>query len=163
MWLWASGTQIWISRATQPKATTSRTTSSSTTPRPSRTQAWPMTAPWPVRGASGSSLCRYCSSIYAIIEYANGLDDKKIFPDRKQIVCSRCNTPGLKQGLCMFPKMMNARPPLTGRRIKELLQKIKNNGCRICGSVPAFDGKTNFAGELTVNYVHKSCGSGICK
>ncbi|EFX06550.1 killer toxin, kp4 [Grosmannia clavigera kw1407] len=42
-----------------------------------------------------------------------------------------------------------------------LLQKLRNHGCKKCGSVPTGSGNNVDNGELTVNYVSSPC-SGIC-
>jgi hypothetical protein len=67
------------------------------------------------------------------------------------------------EGLCVFPQKMKSGETVTGAVVKEKIERLKKHGCKGCGSCPIHPGNNVNTGEITVNFVRKGCGSGVCK
>jgi hypothetical protein len=50
---------------------------------------------------------------------------------------------------------------MTAKEAKALLGRLIGHKCKKCGSIPVYPGNNVDNGELTVNYVKRTCGEGI--
>jgi cytochrome c peroxidase len=93
----------------------------------------------------------------------NHLSDDAVFHDGQQVACNSCHT-AKEEGLCVFPQKLGGKT-VTGKQVKEAVQRLTDHGCKFCGSAPIWEGNDVNQGEITVNYVTHGCikhGSKIC-
>ncbi|KAI1085446.1 killer toxin [Whalleya microplaca] len=84
-----------------------------------------------------------------------GVDVNRFYKNGEQIACYE------RSHICVFLQNTNGAQ---GSKIKELAKYVDDHGCKTCGSVPTDYPNSNNVknGELTFNYVTKSCGNGLC-
>ena len=90
------------------------------------------------------------------------LSDDAVFHDHQYVACNSCHF-AKNEGLCVFPQKLGDKT-VTGKQVKEAVQRLKDKGCKFCGSAPVWDNDVNH-GEITVNYVTDGCikhGFKIC-
>lgn len=80
----------------------------------------------------------------------------------KQIACKSCHLTK-NEGSCA--SLVNTGGnTITGKMIKDAMQRLKDHGCDFCGSAPFWENDMN-KGGITVNYVTDGCvkhGDKIC-
>ena len=96
----------------------------------------------------GSHMCRYSAgdAVEVMKNYTSTLTPAQTFEEGVHIAC--------RDSICAFAQHVPA--PLRGDEIQELIAKLWDHGCDICGSVPldALDGGNDLdSGMLTLNYV----------
>jgi hypothetical protein len=64
--------------------------------------------------------------------------------------------------LCAFPQHLKKDGIVNGWTVKKKFSEIISHGCQGCGSNPIHPGNNVNDGEITVNYVIKTCGEGVC-
>lgn len=103
----------------------------------------------------GSTLCGNKSGAMdeirdLITDNINGVDPNYWFQNGEQIACSR--------QVCAFLQNTNGAP---GQWIRDAIVRLRNHGCKGCGSYAFFDNDVS-KGDLTVNYASHDCGHGVC-
>ncbi|KAL1599530.1 hypothetical protein SLS60_007333 [Paraconiothyrium brasiliense] len=114
----------------------------------------------------GSAMCLGCKQplgdggMYDFID--KNLSDDAVFKDGQQVACKSCHI-AQTEGSCVFLQKMGDKTA-TGRQVKDAVKRLKDKGCKYCGSAPLFTNNVN-DGEVTVNYVTHGCikhGDKIC-
>ncbi|KAL5440260.1 hypothetical protein PMIN07_005071 [Paraphaeosphaeria minitans] len=115
----------------------------------------------------GSVMCTGCKQPLGddgMLDFINeNLHDDAVFTDDQQIACKSCHI-FKQEGLCVFAQKMGQKI-VTGLEVKQAVQRLKEHGCKYCGSAPLYPGNNVNAGEITVNYVSNGCikhGDRIC-
>ncbi|KAJ4354635.1 uncharacterized protein N0V89_006372 [Didymosphaeria variabile] len=90
------------------------------------------------------------------------LSNCAVFHDGQQVACKSCHLTKM-EGSCVFLQKMGTKTA-TGKQVKDAVKRLKEKGCKYCGSAPLFTDNVN-DGEVTVNYVTNGCikhGDKIC-
>jgi hypothetical protein len=90
--------------------------------------------------------------------------DNALYGNHQFVACIQCPFLLFKsdRGICAFPQHIGKDRLIKGSEIKRAIQQIMDHGCKKCGSVPLQPGNNVKQGELTVNFVHKTCAHGVC-
>ncbi|KAK7193858.1 hypothetical protein DPSP01_010175 [Paraphaeosphaeria sporulosa] len=115
----------------------------------------------------GSAMCSGCKQPLGdggMLDFINdNLSDDAVFKDGQQVACKSCHLTK-NEGLCVFPQKLGDKT-VTGKDVKRAVQRLKEKGCKYCGSAPLGDSHNVGDGEITVNYITNGCikhGNKIC-
>ena len=86
-----------------------------------------------------------------VTDNINGVDPNYHFSNGEQIACAG--------HIGAF--LQKASNGAWGQEVTGGIVKLRNHGCKACGSYPFIDNDVD-KGELTVNYVTNNCGQGVC-
>ncbi|KAF2649175.1 hypothetical protein K491DRAFT_611355, partial [Lophiostoma macrostomum CBS 122681] len=113
----------------------------------------------------GSAYCAGCKNSLGkdgMNDFIKQVADDAVFNDGQQVACNSCHT-AHTEGQCVFPQKLGGKT-VTGKQVKDAVQKLTDKGCKFCGSAPVWDDDVNH-GEITVDYVVHGCikhGKKIC-
>ncbi|KAL9130336.1 MAG: hypothetical protein Q9217_001438, partial [Psora testacea] len=102
-----------------------------------------------------------------MIEIVDKMNDGHWYNKGSHIACLKWDNPATDadNGFCLFRQDLPSRQnKIDVRTVKTLLSKLRDHGCKTCGSIPVGpDNKPELKGILTLNYVEdrKNC-DGIC-
>ncbi|KAM7211790.1 Killer toxin [Rhypophila decipiens] len=107
----------------------------------------------PISGNEAKVLSDWIQGISAAGYTPPVMAQNRMYKNGEQIACY------IRSNICAF--MQNAPGDTSLADIRRLAPRIPGHKCKVCGSVPIRDNDVKH-GQLTFNYVKRSCGNGIC-